>query len=89
MVSSGYHGFRASGNGLAALVLAGPVSQGVKNKSPFLQKASNKKSTSVIFGLFRLILLGYNGCRRHMKRSKIIGRPHIMLTRYSVVRKAK
>ena len=39
MVSSGYHGFRASGNGLAAPVLAGPFSQGVKNKTPFLQKS--------------------------------------------------
>ena len=32
---------RAGGNGPAALVLAGPVFQG-KNKSPFLQKASNE-----------------------------------------------
>ena len=48
-----------------------------------------KKSTSVIFGLVRLVLLGYNGWRRHMKRFKIIGCPRIRLTRYSVVQKAE
>ena len=34
-------------------------SQG-KSKIPFLQKASNKQSTSVILGLIRLIILSYN-----------------------------
>ena len=34
-------------------------SQG-KNKIPFLQKASNKQSASVILGLIRLIILSYN-----------------------------
>ena len=41
----------------------------------------------MIVGLIRLILLGYNGWMRHMKRSKIISRPRIMLIRYSVVQK--
>ena len=79
---------RAGGNGPATPVLARPVFLKVKNKNPFLQKAI-RKSASVIFGLVRLILLGYNGWRRHVKRCKIIGRPRIMLTRYSVVKKAK
>ena len=58
-------------------------------KIHFYKKQVIKKSASVIFGLVRLILLGYNGWRRHMKRRKIIGRPRIMLTKYSVVQKAK
>ena len=48
---------RAGGIGPAAPVLAGPVSSQVKNKIPFLQKASNKQSASVILGL---IILSYN-----------------------------
>ena len=43
IISSKYHGFRAGENGPAALVLAGSVFLKVKNKSPFLQKASNKE----------------------------------------------
>ena len=31
-----------------------------KNKIPFLQKAGNKQSASVILGLIRLIILSYN-----------------------------
>ena len=34
-------------------------SQG-KSKIPFLQKASNKQSASVILGLIKLIILSYN-----------------------------
>ena len=71
---SGYSGFGQTS-----------FSQG-KNKSPFLQKASNKESASVIFGLVRLIILNL---KMHIKRCKIIGRPCIMLIRYSVVQKAK
>ena len=48
-----------------------------------------KKSASVIFGLVRLVLLGYNGWRRHTKRFRIIGCPCIMLARYSVVQKSQ
>ena len=52
--------FRAGGIGPAAPVLARPVfSQGI-SKIPFLQKASNKQSASVISGLIRLIILSYN-----------------------------
>ena len=72
MVSSGYHDFRAGGNGPAAPVWLDQFSQGEKNKS---KKQAIKKSINVIFGLVRLILLGYNGWRRHMNRSKIIGLP--------------
>ena len=45
IISSKYHGYyRAGGNGPAAPVLAGPVfSQGEKNKSPFLRKASDEE----------------------------------------------
>ena len=72
-------------------VLAGPaVSQG-KSKIPFLQKASNKQSSSVILGLIRLIILSYNRQKSHIKWCKIIVPPRIpfivMLTRYSVVQK--
>ena len=55
-----YINTRAGGIGPAALVLAGPVFSQGKNKIPFLQKASNKQSASVIFGLIRLIILSYN-----------------------------
>ena len=41
----------------------------------FLQKASNNKSASVIFGLVKLIILSYNGYKKHTKRCKIIGHP--------------
>ena len=51
---------RVGGISPAAPVLAGPdFSQG-KNKIPFLQKASNKQSASVILRLIRLIILSYN-----------------------------
>ena len=53
-------GCRAGGIDLAAPVLAGPVFSQAKSKIPFLQKASNKHSTSVILGLIRLIILSYN-----------------------------
>ena len=50
IISSRYHGFRASRNGPAALVLAGPVfSQGEKIKVHFYKKQVIKKSASVIF----------------------------------------
>ena len=52
--------YRASGIGLAAPILAGPVFSQGKKKIPFLQKASNKHSGSVILGLIRLIMLSYN-----------------------------
>ena len=51
---------RAGRNGPAAPVLAGLVFLKVKNKSPFYKEVI-KKSASVIFGLVRLILLGYDG----------------------------
>ena len=51
---------RASGIGPATLVLAGPVFSQGKSKIPFLQKANNKQSASVILGLIRLIILSYN-----------------------------
>ena len=50
---------KAGGNGPAAPVLAGQVFLKV-NSSPLLQKASIKERASVIFGLFKLILLRYN-----------------------------
>ena len=50
---------RVGGIGPAALVLAGPIFSQGKSKIPFLQKASNKQSASVILGLIRLIL-SYN-----------------------------
>ena len=63
-------------------------SQG-KSKIPFLQKASNKPSASVILGFIRPIILYRKGIA--IKWCKIIGRPRIpfivMLTRYSVVQK--
>ena len=45
----------AGGNGLAASVLAGPVFLKVKIKIYLY------KSSSVIFGLIRVIILSYNG----------------------------
>ena len=65
---------RAGGIGPAAPVLAGPVFSQGKSKIPFLQKASNKQSASVILGL---IILSYNRQKRHIMRCKIIGRPRI------------
>ena len=47
---------RAGGIGPAAPVLAGPVFSQGKSKIPFLQKASNKQSASVILGLIRLTI---------------------------------
>ena len=44
----------------AAPVLAGPVFSQGKSKIPVLQKASNKQSARVIFGLIRLIISSYN-----------------------------
>ena len=51
---------RAGGIDPAIPVLAGPVFYQGKNNIPFLQKASNKQSASVIMGLIRLIILSYN-----------------------------
>ena len=51
---------RAGGIGLAAPVLAGPVFSQGESKIPFLQKASNKQSATVILGLIKLIILSYN-----------------------------
>ena len=47
--------YRAGRIGPAVPVLAGPVFSQGKNKIPFLQKASNMQSASVILGLVRLI----------------------------------
>ena len=52
--------YKAGGIGPAAPVLARPVLSQGKNKIPFLQKASNKQSASVILGLIGLIILSYN-----------------------------
>ena len=52
--------FRASGNGLAAPVLAGPAFLKVKMKFNFYKKQVISKSASVIFRLVRLIILNYN-----------------------------
>ena len=52
---------RAGGIGPAVPVLATPVFSQGKSKIPFLQKASNKQSASVILGLIRLFILKYNG----------------------------
>ena len=46
---------RAGGIGPAAPVLAGPVFSQGKSKIPFLQKASNKQSASVILDLLGLL----------------------------------
>ena len=54
-----YHQHRAGGIAPAAPVLAGPVFPQGKSNIPFLQKASNKQSVSVILGLIRLIILSY------------------------------
>ena len=54
------HEGRARGIGPAAPVLARPVFSQSKSKIPFLQKASNEQSASVILGLIRLIILSYN-----------------------------
>ena len=51
---------RAGGIGPAAPVLAGPVFYQGKSKIPFLQKASNKQSASVILGVIRPFILSYN-----------------------------
>ena len=51
---------RAGEIGPAAPVLAGPVFSQGKSNIPFLQKASNKQSASVIWGLIRLIILSCN-----------------------------
>ena len=51
---------RAGGISPAAPVLTGPVFSQGKNKILFLQKASNERSTSVILGLIKLIILSYN-----------------------------
>ena len=52
---------RGGGIGPAAPVFAGPIFSQGKSKIPFLQKASNKQSASVILGLIRLFILSYNG----------------------------
>ena len=52
------YSIRAGGISPTAPVLARPVFLKVyKSKIPFLQKASNKQSASVILGLIRLIIL--------------------------------
>ena len=51
---------RAGGNGPAAPVLAGPVFLKAKMKFNFYKKQLMNKSASVIFVLFRLIILSYN-----------------------------
>ena len=53
--------YRASGNGPAAPVLAGPVFLKVKMKFIFYKKQVINESASVIFRLVRLIILSYNG----------------------------
>ena len=80
---------RADGSGPAAPVLAGPVFLKVKVKFHFYKKQVKTRSTGVIFGFLRLTILRYNRQKKHIKRSKVIGRPCIqlivMLTRHSVV----
>ena len=49
-----------NGTGLAAPVLAGPVFLKVKIKFHFYKNRVISKSTSVIVGLVRLIILSYN-----------------------------
>ena len=51
---------RAGGNGPAAPVLARPVFLKVKMKFNFYKKQLMNKSASMIFVLFRLIILSYN-----------------------------
>ena len=51
---------RTSGIGAAAPVLAGPVFSQDKNKIPFLQKANNKQSATIILGLIKLIISSYD-----------------------------
>ena len=58
-----------------------------KIESPFSKYVLNK-SSSMIFELVRLIILSYNGYKRHVKRCKIFGCPRNKCTRYSVVQKA-
>ena len=90
-VCTGISIYRAGGNGEATPLLAGPVlflSQG-ESGIPFLQKARNGQSASVILGLAGLIILSYNRWKKHIKRCKIIICPLIMLTGYSIVQKAK
>ena len=53
--------FRAGGIVLATPVLAGPVFSLGKSNIPFLQKASNKQSASVILGLIRLTIIDRKG----------------------------
>ena len=71
-------------SGLAALVFVS-ISQG---KFHFYKKQVMNKSSSVIFRLVRLIILGYNRLKKHMKKCKIIDcscvQFVVMRTRYSV-----
>ena len=46
--------YRAGGNGQAPPVLAGTVFSQGESRIPFLQKAGNRQSASVIFGLIIL-----------------------------------
>ena len=80
---------RVGGNGLAALVLAGAVFLEVKMQFHFYKKQVINKSASMIFELVWLIIISYNRQKRHIKRYNIMGCLCIMLTRYSVVQKAK
>ena len=50
---------------------AAPVFCQGKGKIPFLQKASNKRSASVILGLIRLIILSYNRQKRHFNGARL------------------
>ena len=81
------------GSGPAALVLARPVFLKVEIKLYLYKKQLINKSASVTFGFDKLNILNYNRYKKHIKMYKIIGHPCIkfivMLTRYSVVQKAK
>ena len=63
---------RASRNGPAALVLAGPVFLKVKIKFHFYNKQVINKSASVIFGLVRLIVLSYNGYKNISRGARLL-----------------
>ena len=55
MVARAFISFRAGGICPAVPVLAGPVFSQGKNKILFLQKASNRQSANVIWGLLDLL----------------------------------
>ena len=65
----------------AVPVLAGSFFLKVKVKCNFYKKQVINNSASVIFGLVKLFI------EKHIKRYKSIGRPRIMVARYSLCKK--